>query len=63
MDRYASEVIRLGEKLAEGRVPIEEVIASLHLFEESAHSVFPDDPPLPIGSTPLSTSLAMYASS
>ena len=48
MDRYASEVTRLGEMLAEGGVPIEEVIASLQLFEESAHRVFPGNPPLPI---------------
>ena len=44
MERYASEVTRLGEVLAEHRVPIEEVVASLHLFEESAHSVFPQNP-------------------
>jgi transcriptional regulator with PAS, ATPase and Fis domain len=47
MDRYAREVIRLGELLAERGVPIEEVIASLHLFEESAHTVFPHEPPPP----------------
>jgi transcriptional regulator with PAS, ATPase and Fis domain len=44
MDRYASEVIRLGELLAERAVPIEEVIGSLHLFEESARTVFPHEP-------------------
>jgi transcriptional regulator with PAS, ATPase and Fis domain len=47
MERYASEVIGLGEALARQGVPLEEVIASLHLFEESAHSVFPQDPPPP----------------
>ncbi len=47
MDSYASHVIRLGDLLAERGVPIDEVIASLHLFEESAHTVFPRDPPLP----------------
>jgi two-component system response regulator AtoC len=48
MGKYASEMIRLGEILAERRIPIEEVIASLHLFEESAHTVFPNNPLLPI---------------
>jgi len=47
MERYASEVIGLGEALALRGVALEEVIASLHLFEESAHSVFPQDPPPP----------------
>jgi DNA-binding NtrC family response regulator len=43
MDHYAEQVISLGELLAERRVPLEEVIASLHLFEESAQTVFPAD--------------------
>ena len=43
MDLYAAQVIRLGELLAERRVPLEEIIASLHLFEESAQTVFPQD--------------------
>ncbi len=47
MDSYASHIIRLGDLLAERGVPIDEVIASLHLFEASAHTVFPQDPPLP----------------
>jgi transcriptional regulator with PAS, ATPase and Fis domain len=45
MDQYAEQVISLGELLAERRVPLEEVIASLHLFEESAQTVFPADAP------------------
>src|SRR5690348_11706099 len=45
MDLYASQVIRMGELLAERRVPLEEIIASLHLFEESAQIVFPPDAP------------------
>ena len=43
MDAYAGHVIRMGELLAERRVPLEEIIASLHLFEESAQIVFPKD--------------------
>jgi hypothetical protein len=45
MDLYAAQVIHLGELLAERRVPLEEIIASLHLFEESAQTVFPQDSP------------------
>jgi transcriptional regulator with PAS, ATPase and Fis domain len=47
MDAYARGVFRLGEKLADNHVPLQEVIASLHLFEEAALGVFPSDPPLP----------------
>ncbi len=43
MDLYAAQVIQTGELLAERRVPLEEIIASLHLFEESAQTVFPPD--------------------
>jgi DNA-binding NtrC family response regulator len=45
MDLYAAQVISLGEALAERRVPLEEIIASLHLFEESAYTVFPPETP------------------
>ena len=37
----------LGEELAEYHVPLQEIIASLHLFEEAAQAVFPDNPPPP----------------
>jgi hypothetical protein len=46
MDRYAEDVRSLGESLAERGVPLQEIIASLHLFEEAALKVFPQDPPL-----------------
>ncbi len=39
MDRFANSVGRLGEVLAEKRVPLQELIASLHLFEEAAHKI------------------------
>jgi DNA-binding NtrC family response regulator len=45
MDDYAQQIIRLGELLAERHVPLEEIIASLHLFEESAQTVFPPHAP------------------
>src|SRR5208283_268433 len=45
MDAYARGVFMLGEQLADRGVPMQEVIASLHLFEEAAQSVFPTDPP------------------
>lgn len=45
MDLYAAQVIHLGELLAERRVPLEEIIASLHLFEESAQTAFPQNSP------------------
>lgn len=45
MDRYAIDTIRTGELLCERRVPFSEVVVSLHLYEESAYSVFPQDPP------------------
>jgi DNA-binding NtrC family response regulator len=41
MDRYADDVRRLGVILAERGVPLQEIIASLHLFEEAALQVFP----------------------
>ncbi len=39
MDRFAASVTHLGEILAEKRVPLGELIASLHLFEEAAHKI------------------------
>lgn len=45
MDGYARNVLKLGETLADHHVPLQEIIASLHLFEEAAQSVFPHDPP------------------
>lgn len=45
MDRYADDVRGLGEVLAERRIPLQEIIASLHLFEEAAISVFPSGQP------------------
>jgi transcriptional regulator with PAS, ATPase and Fis domain len=44
-DAYARDVLKLGEQLAERHVPLQEIIASLHLFEEAAQAVFPTDPP------------------
>ena len=46
MDRYAEDVRNLGKVLAERGVPLQEIIASLHLFEEAAQKVFPREPPL-----------------
>ncbi len=48
MDRYAIDTIRAGEALCERRVPFAEIVASLHLYEESAYTVFPNDPPTPL---------------
>ncbi|HVN28135.1 MAG TPA: sigma-54 dependent transcriptional regulator [Candidatus Binataceae bacterium] len=45
MDGYARGVLKLGEELAEHHVPLQEIIASMHLFEEAAQSVFPKNPP------------------
>ncbi len=38
VERYASGAIRLGAVLAERGVPLEEVVVSVHLFEESARN-------------------------
>ena len=43
MDAYAADLHRLGEVLAAHHVSLQEIIASLHLFEEAAQSVFPED--------------------
>jgi transcriptional regulator with PAS, ATPase and Fis domain len=45
VDRYASDTIRTGEALAARGVPFSEVVASLHLYEESAYKFFPDPRP------------------
>ena len=47
MDGYARSILKLGEELAEHHVPLREIIASLHLFEEAAQAVFPQDPSPP----------------
>ncbi|HLI79916.1 MAG TPA: sigma 54-interacting transcriptional regulator, partial [Candidatus Binataceae bacterium] len=43
MDAYAADLHRLGEILADHHVSLQEIIASLHLFEEAAQLVFPED--------------------
>jgi transcriptional regulator with PAS, ATPase and Fis domain len=45
IDGYARATMKLGEELAEHHVPLQEIIASLHLFEEAAQAVFPHEPP------------------
>jgi DNA-binding NtrC family response regulator len=45
IEGYTREVAMLGEQLAERQVPFQEIIASLHLFEEAARSVFPAELP------------------
>src|SRR5580704_12255204 len=45
VDKFTSDVRRIGEALAERRVPFPEIVVSMHLFEESATSVFPVFPP------------------
>jgi transcriptional regulator with PAS, ATPase and Fis domain len=49
MDQFAADVRRVGEKLAERRVPFSELIVSMHLFEESATAAFPKLTPLTPG--------------
>ena len=46
MDRFAADIRRSGELLAERSVPFSELIVSMHLFEESAATAFPSFPPL-----------------
>ncbi len=46
MDRYAEDVRSLGRELADRGVPLQEIIASLQLFEEAAQKVFPHEPPV-----------------
>ncbi|HEY2104296.1 MAG TPA: sigma 54-interacting transcriptional regulator [Candidatus Binataceae bacterium] len=48
VDRFTADVRRIGEALAERRVPFPEIVVSMHLFEESATAAFPlFPPPLP----------------
>jgi transcriptional regulator with PAS, ATPase and Fis domain len=42
---FTAHVRRIGERLSERRVPFSEVIVSIHLFEESASTVFPSGSP------------------
>jgi transcriptional regulator with GAF, ATPase, and Fis domain len=46
MDRYAEDVRKLGALLADRGVPLQEIIASLHLFDHAAVTVFPREPML-----------------
>jgi two-component system, NtrC family, response regulator AtoC len=46
MDRFAADITRIGEQVAERGVPFSELIVSMHLFEESAATAFPSFPPL-----------------
>ena len=46
MDRFAVDIARVGEQLAERGVPFSELVVSMHLFEESAATAFPSFPPL-----------------
>ncbi|HKD68253.1 MAG TPA: sigma 54-interacting transcriptional regulator [Candidatus Binataceae bacterium] len=46
MDSYAASVLMTGRQLAERHVPLEEVIAAVHLLEEAAQEVFPKQPPI-----------------
>lgn len=41
IDRFAADLRRIGELLAERSVPFSELIVSMHLFEESATTAFP----------------------
>jgi DNA-binding NtrC family response regulator len=45
LERYAEDVRSLGELLAERGVPLQEIIASLQLFEQAAQAVFPKELP------------------
>jgi two-component system, NtrC family, response regulator AtoC len=45
VDKFTSDVRRIGETLAERHVPFPEIIVSMHLFEESATNAFPVFPP------------------
>ncbi|MBV8453590.1 MAG: sigma 54-interacting transcriptional regulator [Deltaproteobacteria bacterium] len=48
MDRYAEDVGNLGKELADRGIPLQEIIASLHFFEEAAQKVFPPEPPVTV---------------
>src|SRR5579875_1216851 len=45
VDKFTADVRRIGEALAERRVPFPEIVVSMHLFEESATGAFPVFPP------------------
>jgi two-component system response regulator AtoC len=45
VDKFTSDVRRIGEALAERHVPFPEIVVSMHLFEESATAAFPHFPP------------------
>ncbi len=45
MDSYAASVLLTGKQLAQRHVPLDEVIATVQLFEEAAQSAFPHNPP------------------
>ena len=47
MDGYAASILMTGYQLAQLHVPLEELIAAAHLFEETAQAVFPTQPPPP----------------
>src|SRR5208282_5512155 len=47
LDKFTADVHRIGEVLAERRVPFPEVVVSMHLFEESATNAFPTFAPQP----------------
>jgi DNA-binding NtrC family response regulator len=46
MDGFAVDERKIAETLAERHVPFSELIVSMHLFEESAATVFPKFPPM-----------------
>lgn len=46
MEGYTRKLLRLGGELADRRVTLQELIASLHLYEEAAQAVFPPHPPV-----------------
>jgi DNA-binding NtrC family response regulator len=45
MDGYAASVLMIGRQLAERLVPLDELIAAVHLLEEAAQAVFPRNRP------------------
>ncbi len=45
VDKFTSDVRRIGEALADRHVPFPEIVVSMHLFEESATAAFPIFPP------------------
>ncbi|HEV3114316.1 MAG TPA: sigma 54-interacting transcriptional regulator [Candidatus Binataceae bacterium] len=45
MDGYAASILMTGYQLAQLHVPLDELIAAVHLLEEAAQAVFPTHPP------------------